>query len=177
VRAERESAEAQLASLKRGARREERDTASVRAEAAEANVALEDERLVRSLLRAPLAGRVLDRHVELGEVVAAGAPIVTLADTHKPYADVFVPQAQLSGIQIGTPAELAVDAERARFVGRVEHVSRRTEFTPRYLFSERERPHLVVRVRVRIEDADERLHAGVPAFVTIHRNSAGESRK
>jgi hypothetical protein len=33
------------------------------------------------------------------------------------------------------------------------------------LFSERERPNLVVRVRVRVEDHDERLHAGVPAFV------------
>ena len=32
-------------------------------------------------------------------------------------------------------------------------LGRQTEFTPRYLFSERERPNLVVRVRVRIDDA------------------------
>jgi HlyD family secretion protein len=172
TRAERESAEAQLASLKRGARREERDTAAARAEAAEANVTLEDERLVRSLLRAPIEGRVLDRHVELGEVVSAGAPVVTLADTHRPYADVFVPQAELAGIAVGTRAELSVDSERAPFGGRVERVSRRTEFTPRYLFSERERPYLVVRVRVRIDDPSERLHAGVPAFVAIQRDPA-----
>jgi HlyD family secretion protein len=169
ARAERESAEAQLAALKRGARREERDTATVRAEAAEANVTLEDERLERALLRAPIDGRVLDRHVEPGEVVAGGAPVVTLADPRRPYADVFVPQGELAGIQVGAGAELWVDAERARFVGKVEHVSRRTEFTPRYLFSERERPNLVVRVRVRIDDPNERLHAGVPAFVTIRR--------
>lgn len=171
-RAERESAEAQLAALKRGARREERDTASVRAEAAEANVTLEDERVERAVLRSPLSGRVLDRHVEPGEVVGAGSPVLTLADPRKPYADVFVPQGELSGIQVGTRAELAVDSERSRFVGRVEHVSRRTEFTPRYLFSERERPNLVVRVRVRIDDPAERLHAGVPAFVTIQRAPA-----
>lgn len=170
TRAERESAEAQLASLKRGARREERDTAAARAEAAEANVSVEDERLLRSLLRAPIDGRVLDRHVELGEVVSAGAPVVTLADTRRPYADVFVPQAELSGIDVGTRAELSLDSERARFAGRVERVSRRTEFTPRYLFSERERPYLVVRVRVRIDDPGERLHAGVPAFVAIQRD-------
>jgi HlyD family secretion protein len=172
TRAERESAEAQLASLKRGARREERDTAAVRAEAAESNVTLEDERLVRSVLRAPIEGRVLDRHIELGEVVSAGAPIVTLADTRRPYADVFVSQAELSGIDVGARVELSVDSEPARFAGRVERVSRRTEFTPRYVFSERERPYLVVRVRVRIDDPNERLHAGVPAFVAIQRGSA-----
>jgi HlyD family secretion protein len=172
ARAERESLEAELASLKRGARREERDTATVRAEAAEANVALEDERLERTLLRAPIQGRVLDRHVEPGEVVSAGAPVVTLADARRPYADVFVPQAELAGIELGARAELSVDGESRKFAGRVEHVSRRTEFTPRYLFSERERPNLVVRVRVRIDDPGEHLHAGVPAFVTIQRGSA-----
>ena len=177
TRAERESLEAQLASLKRGARREERDTASVRAEAAEATVTLEDERLERTLLRAPIEGRVLDRHIELGEVVSAGAPVVTLADTHRPYADVFVPQAELSGIELGTRAELSVDSERTPFAGRVEHVSRRTEFTPRYLFSERERPNLVVRVRVRIDDPEQRLRAGVPARVELAEMAAESMAK
>jgi hypothetical protein len=51
----------------------------------------------------------------------------------------------------------------------VEHISRTTEFTPRYLFSERERPNLVIRVRLRIEDPERRLHAGVPAFAKIER--------
>jgi HlyD family secretion protein len=172
ARAEREAAEAELSSLRRGARTEERATASARAEAAEAQVTLEDDRLQRSLLHAPIAGRVLDRHVEPGEVIAAGAPIVTLGDTRRPYADVFVPQAELAGISVGTRALLGVDAQSTRFAGRVEHVSRRTEFTPRFVFSERERPNLVVRVRVRIDDPNERLHAGVPAFVEIQRAPA-----
>ena len=51
--------------------------------------------------------------------------------------------------------------------GKVEYVAQRTEFTPRFLFSEQERPNLVVRVRVRVDDDQERLHAGVPAFATI----------
>ena len=49
----------------------------------------------------------------------------------------------------------------------VEHISKETEFTPKFLFSERERPHLVIRVRVRIEDPTRRLHAGIPAFAEI----------
>ncbi len=169
ARAERESLEAQLASLKRGARGEERSAAAAKAQAAEAALALESDRLLRYSLRAPSAGRVLDRSCEPGEVVASGTPVVVLGDTSRPYAEVFVPQGELSGVQHGTRAKVWVDAEPAPFSAVVEHVSRRTEFTPRYLFSERERPHLVVRVRVRIDDAKEALHAGVPAFVELER--------
>jgi hypothetical protein len=60
-----------------------------------------------------------------------------------------------------------VDALGTTLPGHVEHVARKAEFTPRFLFSERERPNLVIRVRVRVDDPGERLHAGVPAFVTI----------
>lgn len=175
ARAERESLEAQLAALKRGARSEERERAEARASAAKAALDLEDERLARHVLRAPIAGKVLDRHVEVGEIVAAGTPVVTLGDTRRPYVDVFVPQGSLGGIDVGDRARLRVDAEPAPFDGRVEHIARRTEFTPRFLFSERERPNLVVRVRVRVTDPRERLHAGVPALVTIQRD-AGAAR-
>jgi hypothetical protein len=51
--------------------------------------------------------------------------------------------------------------------GHVEFISPRTEFTPRFLFSERERPNLVIRVRVRIDDPKEQLLSGLPAFVSF----------
>ena len=52
--------------------------------------------------------------------------------------------------------------------GKIEDLGRRTEFTPKFVFSPRERPNLVVRVRVRIDDPEETLRAGAPAFVTFH---------
>jgi hypothetical protein len=61
--------------------------------------------------------------------------------------------------------------------GSVEHIARQTEFTPRYLFSERERPNLVVRVRVRIADPAQRLRAGVPARVELSGLSAALEAK
>ena len=94
---------------------------------------------------------------------------ITLADTAHPYLDAFVPQGELEGIRPGVRAEVRVDATSAAFGGVVEFVSPETEFTPKFLFSDRERPHLVVRVRVRIEDAERRLHAGVPAFARMPR--------
>lgn len=172
--AQRQSLEHRLQLLREGARKQEIQGAEAKATAAEKAVSLEDERIRRYELRTLAAGTVLDVHVEPGEVVAPGAPVVTVADTHHPYADVFVPEGKLDGIRVGDKAVVHVDSLPDTLGGHVEDIARRTEFTPRFLFSERERPNLVVRVRVRIDDPKQRLHAGLPAFVDIARGRSGK---
>jgi HlyD family secretion protein len=158
-----------LKQLHEGARPEELAAADAEVRAAEAAVAAEQERLALYSLLCSERVTVLDVPVRVGEVLAAGATVVTVADTTHPYVDVFVPQQDLSGLAVGLPARVHVDAEGEPFEGRIEHIAPTTEFTPRFLFSPKERPNLVVRVRVRIEDPRERLHAGVPAFATFGR--------
>jgi HlyD family secretion protein len=170
--AEREALDARLLALRRGARPSERAGADARAEAAAAAVRLEEARLAKYELRAPAAGSVVDRHVLSGEVVNAGGPVVTIADTRHPYVDVFVPETEIAGITVGAAAVVRTDAMPAGLAGKVERIAQRTEFTPKFLFSERERGNLVIRVRVRVADPGESLHAGVPAFVDIDRTGA-----
>jgi HlyD family secretion protein len=170
--AEREALESLLREQQRGARPEERAVARAQAEAAKANVALDDLRIERRELRAPADGLVLDRHAETGEVVLAGAPVFTVADPGRLYAYVFVPQAKLAGVDVGDRARVRADGVPEALGGYVEFIARRTEFTPRYLFSETERANLVVRVKVHIDDPKSLLHAGVPVRVSIDRNSS-----
>lgn len=162
--AQRQSLEQQLKGMKRGARKQEIQSAESQAEAADKGVALENERVEKYQLDSPIEGNVLDVHVEEGEVVAAGAPVVTIGDTTHPYVDVFVPVGKLEGIRVGTAASVRVDQTPEPFSAKVEHVARATEFTPKFLFSKRERPSLVIRVRLRLDDPEQRLHAGTPAF-------------
>jgi HlyD family secretion protein len=167
ARANRQSLEHKLASLRRGARPEEIETARARARAADSSAKLEQKRVERHVLKAPISGTVLDVHVESGEIVGAGTPVVSLGDTKRPYVDVFVPIDALDGVQVGTKGSVRVDATDRSFPARVDWVARKTEFTPRFLFSERERPNLVVRVRLLVDDPEQRLHAGVPAFASL----------
>ena len=165
--AERESLEHNLKLVRQGARREDVSVADARAQAAATALEMNDARLARHELRAPLRGSVLDVNFEQGEVVSPAAPVVTLADAQHPYVDVFVPEAEIARVFVGEGAKVKIDALSHELSGKVEHIARRTEFTPRYLFSERERAALVVRVRVRIDDPKEQLRAGVPAFVRL----------
>lgn len=156
-----------LKQLRKGARPEELAAADAQVLAAAAVVEAEKEGLALYSLHASERVTVLDVPVRVGEVVAAGATVVTVADTTHPYVDVFVPQQSLTGLEVGLPARVRVDAETDVFDAEIEHIAPTTEFTPRFLFSPTERPNLVVRVRVRISDPQERLHAGVPAFATF----------
>jgi HlyD family secretion protein len=164
---ERESLDQRLSALRHGARPEELARARARLDESKAQLALEEELLARHVLRAGKEGEVIDIATKPGELAAVGTPAVTVADTTHPYVDIFVPQGELGGIRPGVPAEVRVDATSAPFGAAVESVSPDTEFTPKFLFSDRERPHLVVRVRVRVGDPDRRLHSGVPAFARI----------
>lgn len=167
--AERRAIEQELRALREGSRSQELAAASARASAATAAAELEAERLERHKLRAPFAGTVTAVHVERGEIVLPGAPILTIADPLHPFADVFVPQPDIAGIAVGTAAEVHTDSLESPLAGRVEFIESRTEFTPRFVFSEAERPNLVIRVRVRIDDPGRSLHAGLPAFVYFKR--------
>ncbi|MGZ6142337.1 MAG: HlyD family secretion protein [Myxococcales bacterium] len=167
--AERQAAEERLAALKAGARSQEVKAALARSSQAHAALDAEEARLSRFVLRSEIAGEVLDTHVEPGEVVQPGVPVATLGETRRPYLDVFVPQGELEGVRAGTAAQVRVDAGSERFRGAVEMVGRTVEFTPRYIFSEKERPNLVVRVRIDVDDPAAKLHAGVPAFAELAR--------
>jgi HlyD family secretion protein len=166
---DRQSIEQKLAALRHGARTEELMRARARVAQAQAQLALQRELLARHVLHAEGAGEVVDVAIKVGELAATGTPAVTLADTTHPYVDVFVPEGELEGVRAGAHVDVRVDATVAPFGAVVESVSPDTEFTPKFLFSDRERPHLVVRVRVRVQDPERRLHSGVPAFAQVQR--------
>lgn len=164
---ERAVIEQRLRALSAGARDEELTRAAARVASAEQALALEDARLDKHVLRAPQAGTVLDTYVEPGEVVGAGVAIATLVDRTRPYADVFVPVPRAAAITVGAPAAIAVEGGAAEVPGAVERVFPHAEFTPRFVYSPRERPYLMIRVRVRLDDRERRLFAGLPAYARL----------
>ena len=168
---QKKSVAERLSSLRSGARPEELARARARADASRSALELEDARLARHELRVKSEGLVLDVAIEPGELAAVGAPAVTVADVTHPFVDVFVPVGELTGLVVGTKADVRVDALADTTPGEIEFISPKTEFTPRFLFSDRERPNLVTRVRVRLADPQRRLHAGVPAFAVFQRGA------
>ena len=119
-------------------------------------------------LRAPIAGDVLKRVVNRGEVVAAGAPVVTLADQSQLKLTLYIPEADLGRVRPGQLVQVRVDAFPGRpFGGEVRSIATRAEFTPRNVQTARDRQALVFAVKVRVPNPTGELRAGLPADATF----------
>jgi HlyD family secretion protein len=167
ARGERQAQEQRLSAMARGARVEEIARLEARVAEAEDAVAVADRQLERHVLIAPIDGAVLDTYPEVGEVLQQGAPVLSVVDRSRPYADVFVPVSDAPKIKLGAPMAIAVEGDPREVSGVVERVYPQLEFTPRFVYSPRERPNQLMRVRVRLDDKEGRLHAGMPAYARL----------
>ena len=167
ARGERRVAEERLRALTKGARVEEIARARARVATAQQTLELADRILAKHGVSSPVDGVVVEVYPKVGEVVATGVPVVAIVDRRRPYADVFLPVADLPRIRVGAAIALVVEGDPREVPGDIERVFPELEFTPRFVYSPRERPNLVARVRVRLDDRDGRLHAGQPAYVRL----------
>lgn len=169
ARGERQAQQQRLSALASGARIEELARADARVAEAEDAVAVADRQLEKHTIRAPIDGVVLDVYPEVGEVLQPGAPVLSIVDRARPYADVFVPVSDAPKVKLGAPMAIAVEGDPREVPGTVERVYPQLEFTPRFVYSPRERPNQLMRVRVRLDDKEGRLHAGMPAYARLAR--------
>ncbi|MBE01573.1 secretion protein HlyD [uncultured Marinobacter sp.] len=169
ARAQWAAARATLSLLEEGARQEDIDAARAqrdlaRAEAAQADTALADTRLI-----APSDGVVLTRVVEPGTVVQAGTAVVSLALRDPVYVRAYVSEARLGEVPPGTEVTVTTDSSPRAYAGQVGFVSPRAEFTPKTVQTEALRTELVYRLRIRVPDADDQLLQGMPVTIRLGR--------
>jgi membrane fusion protein (multidrug efflux system) len=65
--------------------------------------------LARTVLRAPVDGIVTNRAVQVGQRIAAGAPIMVIVPVATAYVDANFKESQFGDIRIGQPVELTSD--------------------------------------------------------------------
>ena len=115
LRAERRLAEIQFNRAKdlfkkRVSSKSEYDEAEARFDAAKARVRQQEEVVKRKVIRAPFAGLVGIRQVDLGQYFEAGNPIVGLQALDPIYVDYTLPERYLTQIKPGLTVKVQLDA-------------------------------------------------------------------
>lgn len=144
--------------------------AQARARVAQARAAVDLARtqLANTRLSSPLAGMVLSHHVEPGEFVAPGTPVVTVGDTRHMWVRAYLNQTDLGRVRHGQAVAVRVDSFPGKdFPGTVSYIASEAEFTPKTVQTPKERVKLVFRVKVDVANPDDALKAGMPADVVI----------
>ena len=119
-------------------------------------------------LSAPVSGVVLVRQAELGEVVAPGTPVVTIADVDHLWMRGYVNETDLGRVRWNQPATLRTDTYPEKtYQGRVSFISSQAEFTPKSVETYKERVTLVYRIKIDLANPNHELKPGMPAEAVI----------
>jgi membrane fusion protein, multidrug efflux system len=137
----------------------ELDAAEAQFNEAQANVGAIKAALAQKVIRAPFPGRLGIRLVNLGQFIDRGNPIVSLQALDPIYVEFSVPQQRLGLIAPGMTVQVTCDAMPGAVVeGKITAINGEVDSATRN-----------VRVQATLPNADERLHAGMFANVTIVR--------
>jgi RND family efflux transporter MFP subunit len=118
-----QAAEQRYAMAKLGARAEDKDSASGQARAAAAQMHEAAKRLADCQLRAPIAGFVGTRRIDVGDTVGAGIPAIAVLDLNPVKVRVGIPEAEIGKVAEGARALVAIPSLDGRqFEGKVEVV-------------------------------------------------------
>jgi membrane fusion protein (multidrug efflux system) len=137
------------------------DTDAANLKNAQAQVAQQQAIIDKKLLRAPFAGHLGIRAVDLGQYLGPGTVIVTLQALDPIFADFFVPQQSVGQVRLGQPVIVKIDAFKDQtFTGEISAINPKVDTGSRN-----------VQVRATLKNPDHNLVPGMYATVDIATGS------
>jgi membrane fusion protein (multidrug efflux system) len=101
---------------------------------AQAQVAAQRAIIAEKTIRAPFAGKLGVRQVDIGQFISAGTTIVTLQQLDPMYVEFYLPQQSVGRIAVDQTVEVTVDAYPDKlFLGRVSSIDAKVNQTSRML--------------------------------------------
>ena len=124
---------------------------------ARAQVAAQQALIDEKIVKAPFAGRLGIRQVDIGQFLTSGTTVVTLQALDPILVDFYVPQQALAQMKIGQPVSATVDTyAQEAFSGAIEAINSKVDPSSRN-----------VQVRANLHNPDKRLVPGMFANVRI----------
>jgi membrane fusion protein YbhG len=155
-----------------GTRKEQIAVNRANLQLARENLDMSRVKLSYTVLSAPTSGVILVRQAELGEVMAPGTPVVTIADLDHLWLRGYVNESDLGKIRWGQSATVHTDTFPDKtYSGRVSFISSEAEFTPKSVETHKERVTLVYRAKIDMENPNHELKPGMPADAMIDLSS------
>lgn len=139
----------------------------------EAQIAALDDRIARCRIASPIAGIVLAKYAEAGELAAVGKPLLKVADLEHLYLRAYFTSEQFAAIRVGDAVTVTADFggdQRYDYEGRIAWISPESEFTPKTIQTRDSRANLVYAAKIAVQN-DGRLKIGLAGEVRLHDGS------
>ncbi len=165
----------------------ERQTAQARTDIAKAEQDVRNARAKQAeiqanlnylVIKSPMAGSVITRSVEPGEVVASGSPLLTLINLDRLYLRGFVPEGQLGQVKLGQSGRVYLDSFPDQpLEATVTRIDPEASFTPENTYFQKDRVNQVFGVELTLKDPQGQAKPGMPADGRILIETQPQSRR
>ncbi len=118
---------------------------------------------------APVSGKVNVRAARQGEVIAAGATIVTIMDLTQTWIYAPLPETQADAVQLGDSLRVVMPSG-ATIQGKIIDKSAQADFATQRDVSTRKRDIKTIQLKLLIDNPDERFVPGMTAEVYIPKS-------
>jgi HlyD family secretion protein len=167
------AAQQRYSEAEEGSRKEDIAIAQANLNEAGANLGLSRVNLNYTVLHAPSTGVITVRQAELGEVVAPGTPVVTIAELDHIWLRAYIAETDLGRIHWGQAATITTDTYPGKqYHGRISFIASDAEFTPKSVQTYQERVTLVYRIKIDIDNPNHDLKPGMPADAHLDLEAA-----
>lgn len=141
-------------------------SAHARVSAAKAALATATQNMADREIAAPVTGSVEEIYHRQGERTGPNEPILALLPPANIKVRFFVPETQLSNIKLGQDVSVTCDACRQPIAARISFIARDAQYTPPFIYSDKERGKLVYLVEAKPSDPRD-LRPGQPVDVSL----------
>ena len=118
-------------------------------------VAQIEDQLQKCKITSPIAGTVLVKYAEMGEIAAPGKALFKIADTNNMILRAYVSADQLTKLKIGQSVKVTSDFGKEdikEYTGTLAWISSKSEFTPKTIQTRDERANLVYAVKINVKN-------------------------
>ncbi len=115
---------------------------------------LEDQ-LTKCHITSPIAGTVLTKYAEKGELAVAGKALFKVADINNMILRAYITNSQLTAIKIGQKVKVFADAgddKQKEYDGTISWISNKSEFTPKTIATRDERANMVYAIKIQVKN-------------------------
>jgi HlyD family secretion protein len=130
-----------------------------------------NNQLAKCHIMSPIAGTILEKYVDAGELVTPGKALFKIADLQHMELKVYISGSQLSSVAIGDTVTVYIDGRQNTLQplkGQVSWISSQVEFTPKIIQTKEERVNMVYAVKIRVNN-DGSMKIGMPGEVLFTR--------
>jgi HlyD family secretion protein len=147
---------------------QELQTRRAQVEQARAQVAVVDSQLADAVVTSPVAGVVLVKAAEVGEILAPGTTIITVGEVQRPWMRAYIGERDLGRVKLGAKVKVTTDSYPGKiYWGKIAFISSEAEFTPKQIQTPEERVKLVYRIKIEVENPNMELKLNMPAEAEV----------